>query len=289
MSESSDSAEEIVRLSLEGFEVVARLTGSMAKEMAVMLVALSKEKSIKTKGQTRLNNMLKSNSNLRIFTIKKDDYQDFKKQAKRYGVLYTALGKKSEISKDGNIDILVKEGYLVKKQGRGTFVKGTVIRKQLNDVVSFYKSSLLRGEIPTTELHLLELEEPSLFVMKALKITRNKKVWHMKRVRLTDGFPMIFEESYWSYDIVGEITPEIASISVFNHLKHMIKIAYATEDIDAITANEELASLLKTSVGFPLLRTYMVFYTDKDEPFEISTNYHRTDRLKLTLFRTLNE
>ena len=27
------------------------------------------------------------------------------------------------------IDILVKEGYLVKKQGRGTFVKGTVIRK----------------------------------------------------------------------------------------------------------------------------------------------------------------
>ena len=109
MSASSDSAEEIVRLSLEGFEVVARLTGSMAKEMAVMLVALSKEKSIKTKGQTRLNNMLKSNSNLRIFTIKKDDYQDFKKQAKRYGVLYTALGKKSEISKDGNIDILVKE------------------------------------------------------------------------------------------------------------------------------------------------------------------------------------
>ncbi|WP_273399426.1 GntR family transcriptional regulator [Traorella massiliensis] len=187
------------------------------------------------------------------------------------------------------IDILVKEGYLVKKQGRGTFVKGTVIRKQLNDVVSFYKSSLLRGEIPTTELHLLELEEPSLFVMKALKITRNKKVWHMKRVRLTDGFPMIFEESYWNYDIVGELTPEIASISVFNHLKHMIKIAYATEDIDAITANEELASLLKTSVGFPLLRTYMVFYTDKDEPFEISTNYHRTDRLKLTLFRTLNE
>ena len=48
----------------------------MAKEMAVMLVALSKEKSTKLKGQTRLNNMLKSNSNLRIFTIKKDDYQD---------------------------------------------------------------------------------------------------------------------------------------------------------------------------------------------------------------------
>ena len=37
MSTSSDSAEEMVRLSLEGFEVVAKLTGSMAKEVAVML------------------------------------------------------------------------------------------------------------------------------------------------------------------------------------------------------------------------------------------------------------
>ena len=94
MSTSSDSAEEIVRLSLEGFEVVARLTGNMAKEMAVLLYAMSKDTKKKTKGQTRINNM--RNSNLRIFTIKKDEYQDFKKQAKRYGVLYSALYKKSE-------------------------------------------------------------------------------------------------------------------------------------------------------------------------------------------------
>lgn len=109
MSTSSDSAEEIVRLSLEGFEVVARLTGNMAKEMAVLLYAMSKDTKKKTKGQTRINNMLKSNSNLRIFTIKKDEYQDFKKQAKRYGVLYSALYKKSEKNKDGVIDILVRE------------------------------------------------------------------------------------------------------------------------------------------------------------------------------------
>lgn len=109
MSTSSDSAEEIVRLSLEGFEVVAKLTGSMAKEMAVLLYAMTKETKKKTKGQIRLNNMLKSNSNFRIFTIKTKDFQDFKKQAKRYGVMYSALCKKWEQSIDGNIDILVRE------------------------------------------------------------------------------------------------------------------------------------------------------------------------------------
>lgn len=109
MSTSSDSAEEIVRLSLEGLEVVAKLSGSMAKEMAVLLYAMTKEKNKNKKGQTRLNNILKSNSNLRIFTIKKEDFLDFKKQAKRYGVLYTALYKKGEVNKDGVIDILVRE------------------------------------------------------------------------------------------------------------------------------------------------------------------------------------
>lgn len=109
MSTSSDSAEEIVRLSLEGFEVIARLTGNMAKEMAVLLYAMTKESKKKSKGQTRLNNLLKSNSNLRIFTLKKEDFQDFKKQAKRYGVLYSALYKKGEVNKDGIIDILVRE------------------------------------------------------------------------------------------------------------------------------------------------------------------------------------
>ena len=36
MSTAGDSAEEVVKLSLDGFEVVARLTGSMAKELAVI-------------------------------------------------------------------------------------------------------------------------------------------------------------------------------------------------------------------------------------------------------------
>ena len=115
MSTAGDSAEEVVKLSLDGFEVVARLTGSMAKEMAVMLVALSKAKGNKIKGQTGINSMLKRSGNFRIFTIKKEDYKDFKKQAKRYGVLYSALCKRSELnSKDGVIDLLVKEDDAVR-------------------------------------------------------------------------------------------------------------------------------------------------------------------------------
>lgn len=187
------------------------------------------------------------------------------------------------------IDELIEEGYLEKKKGKGTYVKSSIVHKQLNDVVSFYKSSILRGEIPSTKIIELKLEKPSLLARKSLKLNKDDDIWHIKRLRLTNGYPMIYEESFWSYNIVGELTEEIVSESVFKHLKTKFKIAYATEDIDAIGANEELSSLLGVSIGFPLVRTTMVFYTGEDVPFEVSINYHRTDRLKLTLFRVLNE
>ncbi len=109
MSTSSDSAEEIVRLGLEGFEVVAKLTGSMAKEMAVMLYAMSKERNEHKTGETRLSKMLKNKGNLKIFSIKKENLEDFKKGAKKYGVLYSAIYVKGNENKEGIIDIVVRE------------------------------------------------------------------------------------------------------------------------------------------------------------------------------------
>ena len=67
MSTGGDSAEEIVRLSLEGFEVVARISGSMAKNVAIMLYTMSKDTNKKTKGRTNLTNIMKSKSDLRVF------------------------------------------------------------------------------------------------------------------------------------------------------------------------------------------------------------------------------
>lgn len=109
MSTTSDSADEFVKFMLDGTEVALRLSGSLAKEMAVMLYAMSKEQGKKTKGQIRLGNMLKSNSNLKIFSINQENFQEFKKQAKKYGVVYSALYKRGEKVPDKLIDILVRE------------------------------------------------------------------------------------------------------------------------------------------------------------------------------------
>lgn len=104
---SSEAAEEIVKLSLEGFEVAARITGTGAKNIAVLIYTLASQKN-KTKGKMKLNNMLKSGSPLQIFSLKNDQLEKFHEESKKYGVLYTALVDKKHPDPDGLVDIMVR-------------------------------------------------------------------------------------------------------------------------------------------------------------------------------------
>ena len=108
MNQSSDAAEQIVRMSLEGFEVAAKVTGKGAKDIAVLLYTIMKNKE-QTSGKSKLSKMLKSGKPLTIFTVKKEDLAKFQQEAKRYGILYCALVDKKDKSKDGIVDIVVRK------------------------------------------------------------------------------------------------------------------------------------------------------------------------------------
>ena len=80
MNNGGDAAEQVVRLSLEGFEVAAKLTGSAAKNVALLLVSVLKQEQ-QTKGKARLTNMIKSGKELKVFSIPNKDLAQFTKQA----------------------------------------------------------------------------------------------------------------------------------------------------------------------------------------------------------------
>lgn len=107
MNSSSDAAESMVRMTLEGTQVALRVTGSAAKNVGAILLAISKDKT-KTRGKTTLNNMLKSGKELKVFALKEEDLKKFVKEAKKYGVLYSVLVDKKQSKKDGLVDIIVR-------------------------------------------------------------------------------------------------------------------------------------------------------------------------------------
>ena len=105
MNTAGDAAEQIVKMSLNGVEVAAKITGAGAKELAMMIYAILKDQK-KTKGKTRLTNMLRSEKPLKVFAVKDSELQLFCKEAKKYGVLYCVL--KDKDAGDGLTDFMVR-------------------------------------------------------------------------------------------------------------------------------------------------------------------------------------
>ena len=58
MNYGGDAADQIVRYSMEGMEHTLRISGSIAKNLAVLIVAVMKDQK-KTRGKTNLLWMLK--------------------------------------------------------------------------------------------------------------------------------------------------------------------------------------------------------------------------------------
>ena len=105
MSYSGDAAEQIVRMSLNGIEIAARISGKAAERLAVLIYAVLKDQK-KTRGKTRLASLLRSGKELKVFAVKDKELSRFCDEAKKYGVLYCVL--KDNKAEDGLTDIMVR-------------------------------------------------------------------------------------------------------------------------------------------------------------------------------------
>jgi hypothetical protein len=90
MNSGTDAADQIVNMSLRGIEVIAKITGLGAKNLATYLSAVLRDQK-RTKGKTRLEGLLRSGKELKVFAVKHEDLKKFCEESKRYGVLYCAL------------------------------------------------------------------------------------------------------------------------------------------------------------------------------------------------------
>lgn len=111
MNSGAEAADQVVSMSLKGIEVLARISGEGAKNLATYLYAVLKDQK-KTKGRIRLEGLLRSGKELNIFAVKNEDLPKFAQEAKRYGVLYCALRDKKNL--DGMCDIMVRTEDAVK-------------------------------------------------------------------------------------------------------------------------------------------------------------------------------
>ena len=105
MSQGSDAAEQMVKETMIISETAAKLAGLGVKNLAVLLTLYLREEH-PFKGETNLKKLLKEGKEIRVFCLDKDNLAEFKKHAKDYGIVYSALKQKNDDSRI--VDVLVK-------------------------------------------------------------------------------------------------------------------------------------------------------------------------------------
>ena len=94
--------------------------------------------------------MLKSGRPLKVFSIKTEDLQKFSEEAKRYGVLYSAIVEKNNY--DGMVDIMTKEEDASKiNRIVERFKLATVDMAVINSEVEKIKEEKEKGLEPVNE------------------------------------------------------------------------------------------------------------------------------------------
>lgn len=195
--------------------------------------------------------------------------------SKRYGA--------SRMTVRNAIDQLVAEGHLTRIYKKGAFVSRRSRYEGFRFGVGYSEEMRKRGLRPSSADVRIQLETPNEREIHDLQLLPSYKVWHVNRIRLADGKPIAYEDSYFPYPLIEELTEADGYKSIEDKIKEVYGYSIQSADqwIDAILADESLASLLEVPEGTPLVRTYSVSYLSNGTPINSGTCVYRTDNFKL--------
>lgn len=140
---------------------------------------------------------------------------------------------------------LVRNGYLYKAQGKGTF-RGSGLPKHegYNRMPSFSRSVLLSGHTPTIADIKLETVAADEAVSGFLSIPVGEEVWKLSRFRGVYGRKVsCLAEAYIPKDVLPDLKAEDLEMSLISMIlgKFGIKISSTTNSLTAAIAGDDYA------------------------------------------------
>ena len=154
------------------------------------------------------------------------------------------------------IDELVNEGYLYKRQGKGTFVKGRGFEQGLIKLSGCSEDIRRYGLEPKPYVLKENIEKPSKKVAKMLGISPKDNTFYVERVIYGDDIPINKNKSHIPYALVPGIEDvDFNKESLYKVLEkdYGIVITRAIRTVEAILASEEVALQLKVKEGAPVM------------------------------------
>ena len=178
------------------------------------------------------------------------------------------------------IDNLCREGWLVRQQGRGTFVQLSASRAAAAADLDHARSQVV-GLAAATEVAALQVAEvaPDDETRAALALGEEDLVQRAAHVRTVRGAPLGLITTFVPVDVARRVdAADMARQPMFELLRKAgIQLARADQYIGATLAGVEAARALEVEVGAPLLRLTRTVFDVAGRPVERLVALYRAD------------
>jgi len=183
------------------------------------------------------------------------------------------------------IDLLVRQGFLYREHGRGTFVSPQKLQKGVSELTSFSEDMKQRGLVPGQKILQIGKVQPPEKVRLHLELPEDcGPVLCVERLRLGDNVPMGLQTSYYALPegatITREELEEYGSIYKILQEKFHLIPTEADETLEVTLATPQEAALLQIEAGSPLLLSERTTYSQDRRVIEFVKILYRGDRYR---------
>jgi GntR family transcriptional regulator len=181
---------------------------------------------------------------------------------------------------------LQKEGLIFRIHGKGTFVSKPKAFQDLTRLQGFGEAMSGMGHETCSRLIGARLVPADKVVAARLALPEGTMVSELRRLRFLDRGPISLDVSYLPADIGERLAgADLASRDVFLILENDFGLAltHAELKIEAVLADDALATLLRVPEGSPVLRIERLTYTDGQRPLDFEYLYYRGDAFQYRL------
>jgi GntR family transcriptional regulator len=181
------------------------------------------------------------------------------------------------------IQNLVSRGLIEIRRGKGTFVAPPKITQELTELSGFVEDMRALGRKPTARVIGKEVVTADTTVASHLALTKGERVVRIRRVRLADGVPLSYDETYLPLKIGKQIiTNNLKVEPIFSLLerKYGVPLIEAEYKLEAVAAEAEVAAALRVKRGSPIFRIERTSYSTDDRPVDYEKLYYRGDLVR---------
>jgi GntR family transcriptional regulator len=181
------------------------------------------------------------------------------------------------------LDELVREGYLVRRRGAGTFVAEPKVQKGMS-ITSFSDDMRARGLQPASRTLELRTIPAGARLGRILHVSPSEPIVAVKRLRLADGDPMAIELLHVRSSLVPGLTAADLEENSFYDLltsRWDIAIIGGTQTVEPTVTNEEESAALGVPLHSPALLFERVTRAASGDIVEFTSSTYRGDRYRL--------